>query len=111
MRGFRLCEAVRFRSLKAGAQSDRYVKSNSSRSNSYMRELNVLMVTVGIALFSSATLVSAHYTEQWMPSAETARAKSKSAVSRENRKAPVAPAVTPADDDPIAAFARKPVRR
>jgi len=80
-----------------------------------MRTPSVLLTTVAVALSSSASPASARYTEQWMSSAEIAHTQPKSAALQKSakapHKAPVQTTVTTADDDPIAAFARKPVRR
>jgi hypothetical protein len=79
-----------------------------------MRTPSVILTTVTVALFSSASPACARYTEQWMSSAEIAHTQPKSAAPQKSKKAahkaPVQTAVTTADDDPIAAFARKPVR-
>jgi hypothetical protein len=76
-----------------------------------MRIPSFLLIPVALALSWSAAPASARYIEHWMSSAEIARDRPKSVAPRESKKNPPQTEVTTADDDPIAAFARKPVRR
>ncbi|WP_157696120.1 hypothetical protein [Caballeronia temeraria] len=80
-----------------------------------MRTESILLVPVAVALLAAAAPASAKYTETWVASTEPARTQSNSAASpqvgKARHKAPVRTAADTPDDDPIAAFARKPVRR
>jgi hypothetical protein len=80
-----------------------------------MRTPGIILIPVALALFSSAAPASARYTEHWVSSAEVVRNPQKSVapqkIKHTARKAPVQTAVNTPDDDPIAAFARKPARR
>lgn len=94
----------RARPLRDALSFQNYIKT--------MRTRSLILIPAAVALFSSAGPASARYTEQWISNAAVTHTGQRSVALQKSKTATHRPAVqTAVDDDPIAAFARKPVRR